>query len=86
MIGKVKWFDVKKGFGFILDEQGRDVFVHFSVIQDQGFRVLKDGEEVEYEVSAGPKGLLATVVRRPNKPPKGGVPQNSQASSGTAEV
>lgn len=70
MTGKVKWFDVKKGFGFILDEQGRDVFVHFSVIQDEGFRVLKDGEEVEYEKTEGPKGLQATVVRRPNKPPK----------------
>lgn len=65
--GKVKWFDVKKGFGFIQNAEGKDVFVHFSVIQSDGFRVLKDGEEVEFEETAGPKGLLASAVRRLNK-------------------
>lgn len=70
MKGKVKWFDVKKGYGFILNEEGKDVFVHFSVINAEGFRVLKDGEEVEYEASAGPKGLLATSVKRIGKPMK----------------
>lgn len=70
MKGKVKWFDVKKGYGFILNEEGKDVFVHFSVIHAEGFRVLKDGEEVEYEASAGPKGLLATSVKRLGKPGK----------------
>lgn len=68
MTGKVKWFDVKKGFGFILNPEGKDVFVHFSVIQSEGFRVLKDGEEVEYEQTTGPKGLTASVVRRLAKP------------------
>ena len=63
-VGTVKWFDTKKGFGFILDELGRDVFVHYTVIQGEGFRRLVDGEAVEYELSEGPKGLLATNVRR----------------------
>ncbi|HSU67904.1 MAG TPA: cold-shock protein [Tepidisphaeraceae bacterium] len=62
--GTVKWFDSKKGFGFILGEQGEDVFVHFSVIQGDGFRSLKDGEPVEYEFERGNKGLLAKNVRR----------------------
>ncbi|MFN4241923.1 MAG: cold shock domain-containing protein [Tepidisphaerales bacterium] len=67
MVGKVKWFDVKKGFGFIINPEGKDVFVHFSVIDAEGFRLLKDGEEVEYEQVAGPKGLSASFVRRLNE-------------------
>ena len=63
-IGTVKWFDSKKGFGFIVNSAGQDVFVHFSSIQSDGFRSLKDGEEVEYEESAGDKGLMARGVRR----------------------
>jgi len=62
--GTVKWFDSKKGFGFIVGEEGKDVFVHFSVIEGDGFRSLKDGEAVEYEVERGAKGLLAKSVRR----------------------
>ena len=62
--GTVKWFDSKKGFGFIVGSEGEDIFVHFSVIQGDGFRSLKDGEPVEYEVERGAKGLLATSVRR----------------------
>jgi len=62
--GTVKWFDVKKGFGFIVGDQGEDIFVHFSVIQADGYRSLKDGEAVEYEFERGNKGLLATSVRR----------------------
>lgn len=62
--GSVKWFDSKKGFGFILGSAGEDIFVHFSVIQGDGFRSLKDGEPVEYEVERGPKGLLAKSVSR----------------------
>ena len=62
--GTVKWFDSKKGFGFIVGEQGEDVFVHFSVIQGDGFRALKDGETVEYDFERGNKGLLAKNVRR----------------------
>lgn len=62
--GTVKWFDSKKGFGFILNPDGQDVFVHFSSIEGDGFRVLKDGERVSYEQLSGAKGLLARKVRR----------------------
>jgi CspA family cold shock protein len=66
--GKVKWFDAKKGFGFILSPEGKDVFVHFSTIEGAGFRTLKDGEPVEYEILAGDKGLHARSVRRLESP------------------
>jgi len=62
--GTVKWFDSKKGFGFLLNAEGKDVFVHFSTIEGDGFRSLKDGETVEYEQEQGPKGLLAKNVKR----------------------
>ncbi len=64
MIGTVKWFDVKKGFGFIVNPDGKDVFVHYSTIAGEGFRSLKDGEKVEYEQQEGGKGLHATNVKR----------------------
>lgn len=63
-IGKVKWFDPKKGYGFILDDQGQDVFVHYSSIQGDGFRALKDGEVVAYEMVRGEKGQQARNVLR----------------------
>ena len=62
--GTVKWFDMKKGFGFIINGDGRDVFVHFSSIEGEGFRALKDGETVDYEQLEGAKGLMAKNVRR----------------------
>ena len=63
--GKVKWFNDQKGFGFIAaDADGRDVFVHHTVIDGQGFRTLADGETVEYDAEDGPKGLKATRVKR----------------------
>ncbi|HWE05027.1 MAG TPA: cold shock domain-containing protein [Tepidisphaeraceae bacterium] len=62
--GQVKWFDSKKGFGFILGPQGQDVFVHFSSITGDGFRSLKDGEAVEYELVQSEKGYSAIHVRR----------------------
>ena len=62
--GNVKWFDSKKGFGFIISPEGKDVFVHFSSIEGDGFRSLKDGEKVDYEQIQGEKGLLAQHVRR----------------------
>jgi CspA family cold shock protein len=65
-VGVVKWFDVKKGFGFILNPEGGDVFVHFTTIQGEGFRALKDGEQVEYDSVSSEKGLLAKSVRRLN--------------------
>jgi CspA family cold shock protein len=64
MTGNVKWFDTKKGFGFIVGPEGKDVFVHFSSIEGDGFRTLKDGEPVEYELITGAKGLWAQKVRR----------------------
>jgi CspA family cold shock protein len=63
-IGTVKWFDSKKGFGFILNPDGMDVFVHFSSIEGDGFRSLKDGEKVEYQQVSGAKGLSAQLVKR----------------------
>jgi len=62
--GTVKWFDSKKGFGFILNPEGVDVFVHFSSIEGDGFRSLKDGERVEYNQITGVKGLSAQAVKR----------------------
>ncbi|KPL07390.1 cold-shock protein [candidate division TA06 bacterium SM1_40] len=60
--GTVKWFDERKGFGFIEQEDGGDVFVHFSDIQDAGFKTLEEGQKVEFEVIEGPKGKRATKV------------------------
>ncbi len=62
--GVVKWFDVKKGFGFIVGPQGQDVFVHFSAIDGDGFRSLRDGEPVTYQLCEGDKGFHAQAVRR----------------------
>ena len=56
MKGTVKWFNAKKGFGFISDETGKDVFVHYSALQMDGFKVLDEGEEVEFDVVNGEKG------------------------------
>ena len=60
--GHVKWFNEKKGFGFISKDDGNDVFVHFSAIKRDGFKSLDEGDEVEFEVSEGPKGLQAANV------------------------
>jgi len=60
--GTVKWFNDKKGFGFITPESGKDVFVHFSEIQSEGFRTLKDGQDVEFELVSGEKGPQAKNV------------------------
>jgi len=62
--GKVKWFDPKKGFGFIVGPEGQDVFVHYSQIEGDGFRSLKDGESVEYELVESDKGFQARTVSR----------------------
>jgi len=62
--GTVKWFDVKKGFGFIQQDDGNDVFVPHSNISGSGFKVLEDGESVEFEVVEGDKGLQAENVVR----------------------
>ena len=64
MKGTVKWFNDSKGYGFIQQADGDDVFVHFSAIQAEGFRTLTEGEEVEFEVRESEKGLQATQVMR----------------------
>ncbi|HWT26897.1 MAG TPA: cold-shock protein [Mobilitalea sp.] len=62
--GSVKWFNAKKGFGFISDEEGNDVFVHFSALVMDGFKVLEEGDKVEFEVVKGEKGPQAANVKR----------------------
>ena len=60
--GKVKWFNNQKGYGFITPESGKDVFVHHSAIQGDGYKTLEEGQEVEFEITQGPKGEQATNV------------------------
>ena len=62
--GQVKWFNDAKGYWFITQEGGEDVFVHYSAIQAQGFKSLAEGDKVEFEVTRGPKGLQAANVRK----------------------
>lgn len=64
MTGKVKWFNAEKGYGFIESDEGGDVFVHFSAIQGEGFKTLEEGENVEFEVVEGNRGLQAAHVIR----------------------
>jgi len=61
--GKVKWFDTKKGFGFIQSEEGNDVFVHYTSIQTEGFKNLEQGQEVTFDVTEGKKGPQAANVK-----------------------
>ena len=62
MVGKVKWFSPVKGYGFIAREGGDDVFVHFSAIQDEGFKTLNEGQDVEFEIVEGARGPQAANV------------------------
>ena len=64
LIGRVKWFNDRKGFGFLTAIDNQDIFVHHTAIRCDGFRTLREGEMVEYEAETGPKGLKATLVRR----------------------
>jgi CspA family cold shock protein len=79
--GHVKWFDPKKGYGFILGEEGQDVFVHYTAIQGEGFRYLKDGENVQYELVRGEKGLQARNVVRPEAPASGAAEPSPSSSA-----
>ena len=69
--GVVKWFSNQKGYGFITPENGKDVFVHFSAIQGDGYKSLNEGEAVEFEIAQGPKGEQAVNVTRTSPAPKG---------------
>ena len=62
MLGKVKWFSAEKGYGFIEREDGSDVFVHYSAIQDEGFKSLTEGQNVEFEIVGGNRGPQAANV------------------------
>ena len=62
--GKVKWFSNQKGYGFITPENGKDVFVHHSAIQGDGYKSLEEGQEVEFEINQGPKGEQAANVTK----------------------
>jgi len=62
--GKVKWFNESKGFGFIEQEGGKDIFVHYSAIQGSGFKTLTEGDVVEFDIIEGPKGLQASKVTK----------------------
>jgi cold shock protein len=76
--GQVKWFDPRKGFGFIVGPAGQDIFVHYSVIQGEGFRVLKDGSTVTYSAESTGKGWRATKAMRV---PDVQVPPSAQSSA-----
>ena len=63
-IGTVKWFSPEKGYGFITQEEGDDVFVHFSAIQEEGFKTLEEGQHVSFDIADGPKGIQAENVAK----------------------
>jgi CspA family cold shock protein len=64
VIGTVKWFNASKGYGFIAHEDGKDVFVHFSAIQSEGYRSLHEGDQVEFSIEESPKGPQAVNVTK----------------------
>ncbi len=68
LVGDVKWFDTRKGYGFIFGPEGKDVFVHYSNIEGEGFRCLREGEHVEFDLIETVKGLAANNVRIPPPP------------------
>jgi len=70
--GKVKWFDEKKGYGFVTADGGRDAFAHYSEVSGDGFKTLKEGEEVEFDVEETSKGPKARKIRRLNPAPAEG--------------
>ena len=86
-VGTVKWFDNRKGWGFIIQPDGSDLFVHYTAIVGEGFRRLDDGSKVEYEVMDGPKGKQAGNVRIVEPPPgkaEPGAPDPAAPASNSA--
>ena len=81
--GTVKWFNSEKGYGFISQESGPDVFVHFSAIEGNGYRNLEENETVEFDVNQGPKGLQAANVKRLGQAAKGGQPPKGVQAGNT---
>lgn len=81
--GTVKWFNAEKGFGFIQQDGGADVFVHYSAIEMEGYRSLEEGQQVDFEITDGPKGLLASDVRVSGAAPQ--TKQESQQEQQTAD-
>ena len=83
--GQVKWFDPKKGYGFILGPENQDVFVHYTQIQGEGFRSLKDGEMVDYELIQGDKGWQARDVHPIAKPGGDDTPSDASNDSNASD-
>lgn len=79
--GVVKWFDPRKGFGFIIGPEGQDIFAHFTVIEGDGFRALKDGSKVNYDAEESDKGWRATRIVRTESDPEVVVPRRSYSRS-----
>jgi CspA family cold shock protein len=79
--GVVKWFDQRKGFGFIVGPEGQDIFTHYSVIEGDGFRVLKDGSTVKYDATKTDKGWKATKVMRLETPEINVLPRKGYSRS-----
>ncbi len=79
--GVVKWFDPRKGFGFIVGPEGQDIFAHFTVIDGDGFRALKDGSKVNYDAEESDKGWRATRIARSEEDPEVVVPRRSYSRS-----
>lgn len=85
--GKIKWFDSKRGYGFIAHDSGKDIFVHYSCILGQGYKMLEEGDMVEYELVDGEKGPKAENVKRvargnPSPPPARSAPSSPPRSGG----
>lgn len=90
-IGKVKWFNNAKGYGFVLlEDEGEDLFAHYSAIQMDGYRTLKAGQDVEFEVAEGPKGLHAVNIRLSDtsdvEPPESMIGLEGEKSSSLADI
>jgi len=82
LTGSVKWFDSRRGYGFIVGPEGQDVFVHYSSIDAEGFRFLRQGDQVEYELRDTPKGPQAQLVRQMSRTTGNAQPPQGRRLSG----